>query len=232
MDYILTILFFAILIWGFTKLKDTLLRAWMRIGLYVCTAILAIGGAWAAIYHFGGYHEHHREKWAYEGDTRYLKHTCCLEDWGSCPDCLICEIVDDLLGCPPYQIGERHDPRSEYDKDYGKPSKTKIKERFEEIRDKASDNNETDNTNNQGENIIIPTPTPTPTPDFDDNTYDNTPTRCSTCGGSGVCTSCQGKGGHFEDTGYYIGEYSPSWIPCPSCNGSRKCYMCYGTGYL
>lgn len=232
MDYILTILFFVTIIWGFTKLKDNLLRTWIRIGLYIWTSLLTIGGAWAAIYHFGGYHEHHLSGiGSNESDKFYSKPSCCLEEWGYCKECLIC-IISDMIGCPPYQIGERHDPRSEYDKDYRKPSKTKIKERIEELRDKPSDNNETDNTKSQQNNIIHTDSYITPTPIIDDNTYDNTPTRCSTCGGSGVCTSCRGKGGKFEDTGYYTGEYSPSWIPCPSCNGSRKCYMCYGTGHL
>ncbi len=53
---------------------------------------------------------------------------------------------------------------------------------------------------------------------------------CSFCGGSGVCSSCSGKGGSWQDTGYYIGDHSQSWINCPSCNGSKKCFNCGGTG--
>lgn len=56
--------------------------------------------------------------------------------------------------------------------------------------------------------------------------------RCSICGGSGVCSSCNGRGGSWQDTGYYIGEDSKSWIPCPSCNGSKQCFNCYGRGRL
>ena len=50
--------------------------------------------------------------------------------------------------------------------------------------------------------------------------------KCSECGGSGICQSCHGTGGSWEDTGYYIGKDVKSWIPCPSCNGSKKCFMC------
>lgn len=55
---------------------------------------------------------------------------------------------------------------------------------------------------------------------------------CSICGGSGICTSCNGRGGKWEDTGYYIGEDIKSWINCPSCNGSKKCFNCYGSGKM
>lgn len=53
---------------------------------------------------------------------------------------------------------------------------------------------------------------------------------CRICGGSGVCTSCNGRGGEFRDTGYYTGSGSKSWISCPSCNGSKKCFNCHGSG--
>ena len=59
----------------------------------------------------------------------------------------------------------------------------------------------------------------------------STRSTCRICGGSGVCTSCNGSGGHWEDTGYYTGSGSKSWINCPSCNGSKKCFNCYGTGH-
>ena len=56
--------------------------------------------------------------------------------------------------------------------------------------------------------------------------------RCTICGGTGVCTSCNGRGGSWQDTGYYIGEDIKSWINCGSCNGSKKCFNCYGTGRM
>ena len=75
------------------------------------------------------------------------------------------------------------------------------------------------------------------TPNYNNNYNSNsssssssTYTTCSTCGGSGVCTSCHGTGGSWQDTGYYTGSGSKSWINCPSCNGSKKCFMCYGRG--
>ncbi len=58
----------------------------------------------------------------------------------------------------------------------------------------------------------------------------STYTTCSTCGGSGVCSSCHGTGGSWKDTGYYIGSDVKSWINCPSCNGNKKCFMCHGRG--
>jgi hypothetical protein len=62
--------------------------------------------------------------------------------------------------------------------------------------------------------------------------YNNSTTnnRCKTCGGSGVCSSCGGRKGSWQDTGYYVGDGSKSWIPCPSCNGSGRCFMCHGSG--
>lgn len=53
---------------------------------------------------------------------------------------------------------------------------------------------------------------------------------CRICGGSGVCTSCNGRGGEFRDTGYYSGTNTKSWINCPSCNGNKRCFNCHGTG--
>ncbi len=56
--------------------------------------------------------------------------------------------------------------------------------------------------------------------------------RCSFCGGTGVCSSCNGRGGSWQDTGYYVGDNSQSWINCPSCRGSKQCFNCHGTGRL
>ena len=62
------------------------------------------------------------------------------------------------------------------------------------------------------------------------NYSNSTTTTCRICGGSGVCTSCHGKGGEWRDTGYYTGSGNKSWIDCPSCNGSKRCFNCHGTG--
>ena len=56
--------------------------------------------------------------------------------------------------------------------------------------------------------------------------------KCSTCGGSTICTGCNGKKGSWQDTGYYTGSGSQSWINCGSCGGTGKCRICYGTGRL
>lgn len=63
-----------------------------------------------------------------------------------------------------------------------------------------------------------------------DNTSRPTYTQCPICGGSGVCTSCGGTGGKWEDVGYYVGSDTKSWIKCPSCNGNKRCYNCHGSG--
>ena len=58
----------------------------------------------------------------------------------------------------------------------------------------------------------------------------STYTICRTCRGSGVCTSCGGRGGEWRDTGYYTGSDSRRWFNCPSCNGNKRCFNCHGTG--
>ena len=58
----------------------------------------------------------------------------------------------------------------------------------------------------------------------------STSSTCRVCGGSGVCTSCHGKGGEWKDTGYYTGSGNKSWISCPSCNRNKRCFNCHGTG--
>ena len=70
------------------------------------------------------------------------------------------------------------------------------------------------------------------TPNHNSNSSENSKrTTCRICGGTGVCTSCHGKGGEWRNTGYYTGANSKSWIDCPSCRGNKKCFNCYGKGY-
>lgn len=57
-------------------------------------------------------------------------------------------------------------------------------------------------------------------------------TTCKSCNGTGICSSCRGQGGKIENTGYYAGNGSQSWINCGSCSGSGKCPICYGRGKL
>ena len=47
-----------------------------------------------------------------------------------------------------------------------------------------------------------------------------------------VCPRCHGSKGTWEDTGYYTGSNTKSWINCPACNGSGKCSICFGRGKL
>lgn len=56
--------------------------------------------------------------------------------------------------------------------------------------------------------------------------------KCRTCGGSGVCTSCGGRGGEWRSAGYYTGDATKTWIECPSCHGNKRCFNCYGTGRI
>ena len=53
--------------------------------------------------------------------------------------------------------------------------------------------------------------------------------RCSFCNGTGVCRSCNGRGGYFDYYGY---SSEKTWRQCPSCNGSGRCFNCYGKGHL
>lgn len=62
------------------------------------------------------------------------------------------------------------------------------------------------------------------------NNGSSTYSKCRICGGSGICTSCNGSGGEWRDTGYYTGSGNKSWINCPSCNGNKRCFNCHGTG--
>ena len=45
--------------------------------------------------------------------------------------------------------------------------------------------------------------------------------KCMTCGGSGQCQVCYGRGG------YYSGNY---FITCGGCNGTKVCPVCGGRG--
>lgn len=53
---------------------------------------------------------------------------------------------------------------------------------------------------------------------------------CRICGGTGVCTTCNGKKGSWHDTGYYTGSGNHSWIDCGVCHGTGRCFNCHGTG--
>lgn len=55
-------------------------------------------------------------------------------------------------------------------------------------------------------------------------------TTCRTCGGSGVCTSCNGRRGYYVDSGTYTGYNTQVWKDCPSCNGTGRCFNCHGKG--
>jgi len=65
---------------------------------------------------------------------------------------------------------------------------------------------------------------------YNSNSNSSSYDTCRICGGTGVCTSCNGTGGEWRDTGYYTGSGNKSWIDCPSCNGNKKCFNCRGTG--
>lgn len=53
---------------------------------------------------------------------------------------------------------------------------------------------------------------------------------CRICKGGGICTSCNGTGGYYVDSGTYTGYDTRVWYDCPSCHGSKRCFNCHGTG--
>lgn len=87
--------------------------------------------------------------------------------------------------------------------------------------------------NSSGSSTVMPasntTPTLNTTPSSN-STPSSTYSTCRICGGSGICTSCNGSGGSWQDTGYYTGSGNKSWISCGSCNGNKRCFNCHGTG--
>lgn len=57
---------------------------------------------------------------------------------------------------------------------------------------------------------------------------ENVDNRCSSCGGSGKCPWCAGRGERIIEDLYNIGEYIKH--DCKDCNGSGRCQACLGTG--
>lgn len=53
---------------------------------------------------------------------------------------------------------------------------------------------------------------------------------CNSCSGTGVCSSCNGQGRYWIDTGTYTGYNSQKLTNCAVCGGSGKCKVCYGKG--
>lgn len=51
-------------------------------------------------------------------------------------------------------------------------------------------------------------------------------TKCRLCNGSGVCTSCNGRGTSWK---IYGGNDHSA---CPSCHGNGRCFNCHGTGRI
>lgn len=48
---------------------------------------------------------------------------------------------------------------------------------------------------------------------------------CRKCLGSGVCSTCNGKGIYFSRM-YGVDK----WINCPACSGVKRCTLCNGSG--
>ena len=53
----------------------------------------------------------------------------------------------------------------------------------------------------------------------------STYTKCTSCNGTGRCSSCKGKG-------YKFNSYSGHDDECPNCRGKGSCPICYGKGSL
>lgn len=58
---------------------------------------------------------------------------------------------------------------------------------------------------------------------YNNNSYGSS--NCGKCRGTGVCSTCRGKGSIFSLT-YAVNK----WIDCPECSGSKKCSLCNGSG--
>mgnify|MGYP002678529065 FL=1 len=57
-------------------------------------------------------------------------------------------------------------------------------------------------------------------------------TRCRSCGGTGLCTTCNGQGGYWEEVGYLTGTPNKKYITCPVCRGTKHCGVCRGVGSI
>lgn len=56
--------------------------------------------------------------------------------------------------------------------------------------------------------------------------------KCGSCGGSGLCTGCNGQGGYWEEVGYLSGHPKQIYTTCPVCRGNKHCGVCRGNGYI
>lgn len=55
---------------------------------------------------------------------------------------------------------------------------------------------------------------------------------CAGCRGTGKCTSCNGKGWYYQETGYYTGNSRKEKTTCIICHGSGRCGTCHGNGTI
>lgn len=55
---------------------------------------------------------------------------------------------------------------------------------------------------------------------------------CRGCNGTGHCSMCNGKGGYWNDAGYYVGKDIKTRTSCSSCNGTGQCKVCHGKGSI
>ena len=58
----------------------------------------------------------------------------------------------------------------------------------------------------------------------DANTSTQAHRPCAGCGGSGLCSMCNGKG-------WYKNMYGGDYYQCSSCGGSGRCRVCHGKGH-
>lgn len=228
MDWILVIVSIGLILWIGRVLLTKYPKGTMSYVVKVLLGGALIGVSGCAVYHFGDYHHRHMD-----GIKGLIEPYCVLEKYGHNSDCFICEVCD-KIGFTPYVIGETHKDGDIWDID-ARHQPVREAEEDNDVdnagESTTQDNSPADNQNNGGSTVATPYVPPTPSIDVDVSSS-NEPTRCPTCNGSTVCTSCRGNGGSWQHTGYYTGDDSKSWIDCPSCRGSGKCYMCYGKGHL
>lgn len=64
------------------------------------------------------------------------------------------------------------------------------------------------------------------------NTHSSNGTSCNSCGGTGYCKACSGKGEYWIETGTFTGKDTNKLIKCPVCRGTKHCGVCRGLGRI
>lgn len=60
----------------------------------------------------------------------------------------------------------------------------------------------------------------------------NSSRTCPSCRGARKCSTCNGKGSYYHETGYYTGKSTKTKTTCPVCSGTGNCGTCRGAGSI